>query len=88
MNIVGRFFLAIAMLAGVVLVGTAGFHTIEGWTWFDGFYMTLTTMSTVGYGEIHPLSHAGRIFNSALILASVIGAGFTIATFSQALLEF
>ena len=88
MNIVGRFFLAIAMLAGVVLVGTAGFHTIEGWTWFDGFYMTLTTMSTVGYGEIHPLSHAGRIFNSALILASVIGAGFTIATFSQAVLEF
>lgn len=88
MNIVGRLFLAIAILLALVFVGTAGFHYIEGWTWFDGFYMTLTTMATVGYGEIHPLSHVGRIFNSFLIVAAVIGAGFTIATFSQALLEF
>jgi voltage-gated potassium channel len=88
MNIVGRLFLAIAVLLALVLIGTVGFHYIEGWAWFDGFYMTLTTMATVGYGEIHPLSHIGRIFNSFLIVASVIGAGFTIATFSQALLEF
>jgi len=88
MNNVGRLSLAIAMLVVLVFVGTAGFHFIEGWTWFDGFYMTLTTMSTVGYGEIHPLSHVGRIFNSLLIVSSVIGAGFTIATFSQALIEF
>jgi voltage-gated potassium channel len=88
MNTVGRFCLAIAMLVALVLIGTSGFHYIEGWAWFDGFYMTLTTMATVGYGEIHPLSHTGRIFNSFLIVASVIGAGFTIATFSQALIEF
>ncbi len=88
MNAVGRLFLAIAILIALVFIGTAGFHFIEGWTWFDGFYMTLTTMATVGYGEIHALSHVGRIFNSFLIVASVIGAGFTIATFSQALLEF
>ena len=88
MTTVNRLFLAIAALIALVFVGTAGFHYIEGWAWFDGFYMTLTTMATVGYGEIHPLSHAGRIFNSFLIVAAVIGAGFTIATFSQALLEF
>jgi voltage-gated potassium channel len=88
MNIVGRLCLAISMLFVLVLVGTAGFHFIEGWAWFDGFYMTLTTMATVGYGEIYHLSHVGRVFNSFLIMASVIGAGFTIATFSQALLEF
>lgn len=88
MNIVGRLSLAIATLVALVFVGTAGFHFIEGWAWFDGFYMTLTTMSTVGYGEIHPLSHIGRIFNSFLIVSSVVGAGFTIATFSQALIEF
>lgn len=87
MNIVGRLCLAIAILIVLVFIGTAGFHYFEGWTWFDGFYMTLTTMATVGYGEIHPLSHVGRIFNSFLIVGSVIGAGFTIATFSQALLE-
>jgi voltage-gated potassium channel len=88
MNIVGRLSLAISTLVALVFVGTAGFHYIEGWAWFDGFYMTLTTMSTVGYGEIHPLSHVGRIFNSFLIVSSVVGAGFTIATFSQALIEF
>ena len=43
-----------------VSLGIAGFHFIEGWTWFDGFYMVLTTITTIGYGEIHPLSHAGR----------------------------
>ena len=88
MNIPARLRLAIGILVVVALFGTAGFHFLEGWTWFDGFYMTLTTMATVGYGEIHPLSHLGRIFNSFLIVAAVIGAGFTIATFSQALLEF
>ncbi len=88
MTTIGRLSLAIGVLIALVFVGTAGFHYIEGWAWFDGFYMTLTTMATVGYGEIHPLSHTGRIFNSGLIVASVMGAGFTIATFSQALLEF
>jgi voltage-gated potassium channel len=87
-GVVGRFCLAIGLLATVAVCGTLGFHYIEGWAWFDGFYMTLTTMATVGYGEIHPLSHAGRIFSSFLIVASVMGVGLTIATFSQALLEF
>jgi voltage-gated potassium channel len=88
MNVVRRLFLSIAILVALVFIGTAGFHYIEGWAWFDGFYMTLTTMATVGYGEVHPLSYSGRVFNSFLIVASVTGAGFTIATFSQALLEF
>jgi voltage-gated potassium channel len=88
MSIVSRLILAIATLVALVFIGMAGFHYFEGWAWFDGFYMTLTTMSTVGYTEIHPLSHTGRIFNSFLIVGSVITAGFTIATFSQALLEF
>ena len=46
-------------LLGLTLVGTAGFHFIEGWPWFDGFYMVITTFTTIGYQEIHPLSHAG-----------------------------
>jgi len=88
MSVVKRLWIATGILSALVIIGTSGFHYIEGWTWFDGFYMTVTTMATVGYGETHPLSHAGRVFNSFLIIASVMGAGFTIATFSQALLEF
>jgi len=83
-----RLLLALVFLTAVVFGGTVGFHVIEGWSWFDGFYMTLTTMTTIGYGEIHPLSHAGRIFNSFMIVAAVLAGGFVIATFSQTLLEF
>src|SRR5438128_9526294 len=60
-------------LACVMLAGTAGFHFIEGWSWFDGFYMVVTTLTTIGYQEIHPLSHAGRVFN-----VFVIGAGVSL----------
>jgi voltage-gated potassium channel len=80
--------LALILLTAVVATGTAGFHFIEGWSWFDGFYMILTTMTTIGYGEVHPLSHVGRIFNSFLIVAAVLAGGFMIASFSQTLLEF
>ena len=87
-HIRNRISLAIFLLGCVMVFGSAGFHFIEGWTWFDAFYMTLTTMTTIGYGEIHPLSHAGRIFNSFLIVFAVVTGAFTIGTFSQALLEF
>ncbi len=83
-----RLLLALILLTVVVLTGTVGFHIIEGWSLFDGFYMTLTTMTTIGSGESHPLSHAGRIFNSFMIVAAVIAGGFVIAAFSQSLLEF
>jgi voltage-gated potassium channel len=64
--------LAIAGLLGIILIaGTIGFALIEGYSWFDAFYMTLTTITTVGYQEIQHLSRAGRIFNSFLILFGV-----------------
>lgn len=88
MTIQTRIRLALAMIATVVLVGAAGFHYIEGWRWFDGLYMTLITMTTVGYGEIHPLSDAGKVFNTFLILAAVVTGGFLVATFTHAMLEF
>jgi len=83
-----RAYLVFTLVSVIIFGGSAGFHFIEHWNWFDGFYMTLTTMTTIGYGEIHPLSHAGRVFNSFLIGVSVLAGRFTIATFSQALLQF
>jgi len=75
-------------LLSLVLIGVAGFHFMEGWSWFDGWYMVLTTITTIGYGEVHPLSPAGRIFNSFII---VTGVGLLLLFFggaTQALLEF
>jgi len=83
-----RIELALTVLALILLAGTTGFHILERWSWFDGFYMTLTTMTSLGYGEITPLTHAARIFNSFLIVCSITAVGFAIATVSQALLEF
>jgi len=68
--------------------GTVGFHVIEGWSWFDSFYMVVITLTTIGYDEVHPLSHTGRIFNTALILAGVTLLFMIIGALTQALLEF
>lgn len=70
---------SIAALVAVLLGGTIGYRFIENWPWIDSFYMTVVTITTVGYEEIHPLSMAGRIFTIALILGGV-GTVFYILT--------
>src|SRR4051812_44125608 len=75
-------------LVTLILIGMMGFHFIEGWSWFDGFYMVLTTISTIGYGEVHPLSHAGRLFNAFVIVTGVALVLLFFGGATQALLEF
>jgi voltage-gated potassium channel len=77
-----------ALLLLVMAAGTAGYHYIEGWPWFDGFYMVVTTLTTIGYQEVHPLSHAGRVFNVFVILSGVSLLLLGVGSLSQALLEF
>ncbi len=55
----------------VLLFGTIGYDLIEGWSLLDSFYMTVITVSTVGLTEVHPLSGAGRLFTTLLILGGV-----------------
>ena len=54
-------------MVGVVAIGTTLFVILEGWSWLDGFYMTVTTLTTVGFGEVHPLDTSGRLLTIALI---------------------
>ncbi|MGZ4817081.1 MAG: potassium channel family protein [Terriglobales bacterium] len=77
--------LALAVLFGV---GTAGFHVMEGWTWFDSFYMVLITVTTIGYSEVHALSHSGQVFNVFIIIIGVGLVFLLIGVVAQALLEF
>ena len=77
-----------ALLVLVMAIGTAGYHYIEHWPWFDGFYMVVTTLTTIGYQEVHPLSHAGRVFNVFVIIAGVSLLLLGVGLLSQALLEF
>jgi voltage-gated potassium channel len=74
-------------LAALMLFGTLGFHFVEGWSYFDSFYMVLTTFTTIGYQEMHPLSRAGRIFNIFLIVSGVSLLFVMIGVITQAVLE-
>jgi voltage-gated potassium channel len=60
-----------ACLVVLLVGGSLGFVWLQGWNFFDALYMTVTTLTTVGYGEIHPLDHVGRIYNMVLILAGM-----------------
>ncbi|MEM7347176.1 MAG: potassium channel protein [Chloroflexota bacterium] len=72
------FWFAILALSFFVSIGTGGYMWIEGWSFDDAIYMTVITMSTIGYGEIKPLSANGRIFTIGLIVVGVIIASYTI----------
>src|SRR6266849_8870720 len=82
-----RLILIAAALLLIVLGGTVGFVLVERYSWFDAFYMTLITVSTVGYAEVHPLSHAGRVFNSFLIFFGVTVMFFAIGAMTQSIIE-
>jgi voltage-gated potassium channel len=73
------------LIAAVIVVGTAGYMLIEGWSAFDAFYMTAITITTVGYGEVHPLSTAGRVF-TVFISFTGVGAIFYAFTLFMTLL--
>ena len=83
-----RRFLAVSgVLAMATFVGTTGFRLVEGWPLFDAFYMTLITLTTVGYGEIHPLSPHGRMFASFLMLVGVTAVFVSFAIIGDTLLR-
>ena len=65
-----RFLLPVYLLSGLLIIGTIGYILIENYPLIDAFYMTVITIATVGYGEIHELSSEGRIFTSFLIITS------------------
>src|SRR2546429_187925 len=66
-----RLVLIAALLILVIVIGTIGYRLVEGWPIFDSFYMTLNTLTTVGFGEVHPLTFRGRVFTSFLMLVGV-----------------
>ena len=79
---------ALIILFCVVLVGTVGYHIIEGWDFLDSVYMTVITIATVGYEEIGPLSHTGKIFTIAIIVIGVSSVGYALGSLTQLLVGF
>jgi voltage-gated potassium channel len=75
-----RLLFVIVVAVGVLVFGTSGYMLIEGWSVLDAFFMTIITMSTIGYGEVNVLSHSGRLFTIVLIIVGVVVASYVVTT--------
>jgi voltage-gated potassium channel len=80
MSSLRRLLFAIYAFIIIVAIGIIGYMVIEGWSFLDSIYMTVTTITTVGFDEVHPLSEAGRIFSIFLIIGGVGGALYILTT--------
>jgi len=71
LNRTSHLVLGAILLCALVVCGTLGYMFIEGWTLMDALYMTIITVTTVGYNEVHELSSIGRLFTLGLISTGV-----------------
>jgi voltage-gated potassium channel len=71
------------ILAAILAAGTLGYMLIEGWSFADAIYMTVITLSTVGFSEVQPLWPDGQLFTTALIVAGVGAVAFLFSTIGQ-----
>src|SRR5947209_6183804 len=83
----GSLVYSLAALAGVVALGTVGFHLIEGWSPLDALYMTVMTVTTVGYGPPKELTPAGRNFAIVFMVVGVGTAGLLLSSAVPALVR-
>jgi voltage-gated potassium channel len=76
-----------ASLVALLVIGSLGFVWLEGWNFLDSLYMTVTTLATVGYGEVHPLSRVGRIYNMLLILTGMGVLLYIVGSLARVVIE-
>lgn len=86
-SVASRFRIPVAILVLALVYGVAGFVILEGWDLLDSVYMTVTTLTTVGFGEVRPLSPQGRIFTISLIVFGLVGLASTVGAFADVLVS-
>lgn len=82
-----RIGIGLAILLIILLLGSLGYRALEGWDFFDSLYMTIITLSTVGYQEVRPLSPTGRLFTMLLILTGLGFMFYVVGMIAQVVLE-
>jgi voltage-gated potassium channel len=85
-RIAKRLLYILVAIGATLTIGTVGFSLVGGYSVFDAFYLTLTTMTTVGYGD--KFSHAARVFNAFLIMFGVSTIFIAIGAMTQTIIEF
>ena len=67
----------VSIAIGLVIIGTIAYSALEDWSLVDSFYFSVTTLTTVGYGDMHPTTTASKLFTSFYAL---IGVGIMLYT--------
>jgi voltage-gated potassium channel len=75
------------LLSAIVVGGISGYMLLEGWSFLDATYMTVITIATVGFSEVHALTPSGQVFTIFLIISGVTAAAYAIGRFLEFLLE-
>src|SRR5205809_7674850 len=78
---------ALLALSAAILLGTIGFHFIERWSLADSLYVTVQTLTTVGYGDLTPRNGWGRIFAVVVMLMGVGGVALAVSTIVQSVVQ-
>ena len=78
-----KFQKALFLLVLVITIGVLGYMFLSGYSFVDALYMTVITVSTVGFGEIEPLNDQEKLFTIFLITISIISFGYTVSAFTE-----
>lgn len=82
-----KIYTALTLLFLLLLVGIFGFKFFSGYSWIDALYMTVITITTVGYGEVNPLDDFSKIFTVFLILTSIVTVGYALSIITEYILS-
>jgi voltage-gated potassium channel len=87
MSPIRRLLWGICILVAIIAIGVSGYMVIERWVFIDALYMTIITITTVGFAEVHPLSLVGKIFSIFIIIGGVGSALYILTATVQSILE-
>ncbi len=82
-----KIYTAIFLLIVLLTIGIVGFKVISDYSWIDALYMTVITITTVGFGEVIPLDHESKIFTIFLILISIVTVGYALSIITEYILS-
>ncbi len=82
-----RLGISIGLVVLILLAGALGYHLIEGWGFLDALYMTVIGVTTVGFGEVHPLGPAGRVFTMVMLFTGVGTVLYILSAMTQTVVE-
>ncbi len=82
-----RLGISVGLVVLISLGGALGYHLIEGWDFLDALYMTVISVTTVGYGEVHPLGPVGRVFTMLMLFTGVGAVLYILSAMTQTVVE-